>query len=150
MRKARKKPSRRYSLNRVKQAKTYEPIDIAKLFGIHRNTIGQWLKQGLQAIDNGRPIVVRGAELKAFLGERQEARKQTCRLNELYCFRCRAPRTPWGAMADVVPVTAKTAKLSALCLECETPMHRMISRDDLVKLAATIDLSELPPERLTD
>lgn len=144
MRKRCPKPTRRrYPLNRIKQGGTYEPIDIVRLFGIHRNTVAHWLKQGLKAIDDRRPILIHGTALKRFLSSRQEARRQTCRLDQLLCFRCRAPRSAWGDVADVFPVTDKTAKLSALCSECETPMHRMVRRADLPKIAGLIDLPTL-------
>ena len=56
--KKQKTTRRRYPVNRIKQTCSYDPADIAKLFGIHRNTVRHWLKDGLKAIDDRRPIVV--------------------------------------------------------------------------------------------
>lgn len=39
------KPRRR-SPQRVKQGTTYEVAEVAKLLGIHRNTVRRWLKEG--------------------------------------------------------------------------------------------------------
>lgn len=148
-----KKPARgrrrRYPVSRIKQT-CYDPADIAKLFGVHRNTVRHWLKDGLQPIDDQRPPLVHGSALKSFITERQEARRQTCRLGELFCFRCRAPRKPWGNMADVSFRTDKIAKLTAFCCICETVMNVAIRCADLPKLATLIDLQPMASERLND
>jgi hypothetical protein len=141
---------RRYPVNRIKQTCSYDPADIAKLFGIHRNTVRHWLKVGLTPIDDRRPIIIHGTVLKTFIAERQQARRQACAPGEFFCFRCRAPRKPWGDMADLTVRTEKIANLSALCRVCETAMHKSIRRADVPKIAKLISLQTLPPERLSD
>jgi hypothetical protein len=141
---------RRYPVNRIKQSYSYEPSEIAKLFGIHRNTVRHWLKDGLVTIDGRRPILVHGAALKAFLSERQEARRQKCGPGEFFCFRCRAPRKPWGNVADIAPHTEKVAKLTALCCVCETTMHRTIRLTDTPKLVGLVDIQPMASERIRD
>ena len=137
-------------LNRIKTGISYDVAEIAKLFALHRNTIRQWLREGLKTIDVRRPLLIHGAVLKAFLAARQRARKQVCGLGEFFCFKCRAPRTPYGGMADVAEHTAKIAKLSAICSVCETEMHRTIRRADLGKLALVLNLKSMASERLKD
>jgi hypothetical protein len=147
-----RKPSRRrrYPINRIKKSCSYDPADIAKLFGIHRNTVRHWLKEGLTAIDGRRPTLVTGAVLKAFIAKRQQAGRRTCALGEFFCFRCRAPRKPWGGMADFSIHTNKIIKATALCSVCETAMYRAIRRADLSKFTTLIEPQELPSERLED
>ena len=141
---------RRYPVSRIKQATCYDPHEIAKLFGIHPNTVRHWLKDGLHAIDGRRPILVHGAMLRTFLSERQQARRHKCGLSEFFCFRCRVPRRAWGNVADVATYTEKIAKLTALCCVCETAMHRTIRRADIPKIGALIDLQPTASERLRD
>lgn len=152
MLKATKKPARRrrYPANRIKQSSSYDPGEIAKLFGVHRNTVLHWLKDGLKAIDDRRPILVHGATLKAFISEKQQARRQKCAPGEFFCFRCRAPRKPWGNVADASWHTDKITKLSGLCCVCETTMHRSVRRADLPKFAELIDIQPMASERLRD
>jgi hypothetical protein len=141
---------RLYPAHRIKQLCNYDPADIAKLFGIHRNTVRHWLKGGLKAIDDRRPVLVHGTVLKAFMTERQQARRQKCQPGEFFCFRCRAPCKPWGDMADLTVRTEKIANLTALCSVCETSMHKSIRRADVPKIAKLISLQALAPERLSD
>ena len=139
---------RRYPANRVKTGCSYEVAEVAKLFSVHRNTIRRWLKEGLPTIDQRRPLLIHGTALKAFLVERQGSRRRKCQLGELYCFRCRDPRKPWGDTADVTFRTSKIAKLTALCCDCGTVMHQTVSRSEMPKLALTIELKTLASERL--
>jgi hypothetical protein len=148
--KTQKTKRRRYPVNRIKQACSYDLADIAKLLGVHRNTVRHWLKDGLAAIDNRRPVLVHGTVLKAFIKERRQARRQKCQPGEFFCFRCRAPRKPWGDMADLSVRTAKIANLTALCRVCETAMHKTVRRTDVPKIANLISLQVLAPERLSD
>jgi hypothetical protein len=141
---------RRYLVNRIKQANCYDPHEIAKLFEIHPNTVRHWLKDGLQAIDGRRPTLVHGTALRAFISEKQHARRQKCGPSEFFCFRCRAPRKVWGNAADLATHTEKIAKLTALCCVCETAMHRTIRRADIPKIAELIDLQQMASERITD
>ena len=144
------RPKRRYALNRIKTRICYDVAEIAKLFGMHRNTVRHWLREGLKTIDHRRPLLIHGAALKAFLAERQLARKHACGLGEFFCFKCRAPRAPYGGMADVAEHTTKIAKLTAICSVCETEMHRTIRRADLGKLASVLNLKSMASGRLCD
>jgi hypothetical protein len=141
---------RRYPVNLIKLSCSYEPAEIAKLFGIHRNTVRHWLKEGLIPIDDRRPILVGGLALRAFITGRQRARKRKCASGEFFCFRCRVPRKPWGGMADFSSINDKIVRAIAFCGVCETAMHRMIRRADLSKFVADLSPQTLPSTRLAD
>jgi hypothetical protein len=138
----------RIPISRIKAGCTYDTNDIAKLLRVHRNTVRHWLKQGLATIDDRRPLLVQGAVLKAFLQARQAARRRKCGPHEFYCFKCREPRGAWGGLADVGLHTEKIAKLTALCVVCETQMHRSVRRADLPKLANRLELQPKASLRL--
>jgi hypothetical protein len=69
---------RRYPVNLVKLSCSYDPAEIARLFGIHRNTVRHWLKESLVPIDDRRPILISGSVLRGFIMGRQQARKRKC------------------------------------------------------------------------
>ena len=52
--KEQKKPARRrrYRVNLIKQTCLYDTNEVAKLFGLHRNTVRHWFREGLKPIDN--------------------------------------------------------------------------------------------------
>jgi len=78
----------------VKIHRSYTVEEIAKRFGIHKNTVRHWIKEGLAAIIDKRPMLIQGIVLAEFLGNRRKKNKQPCKPGELYCVRCRAPKLP--------------------------------------------------------
>jgi hypothetical protein len=124
--------------------------EIATLLGAHRITIRRWLKSGLKAIDDRRPTLVFGADLKSYLAEKQRVRRRKCSPDQFYCFKCREPRKAWGGTADATGHTEKIVRLIALCTECGRVMHKMARRADLAKLMLLIDIRHLREDRLID
>jgi Helix-turn-helix domain len=116
--------SRRPNPRLVKIHRNYSVEEIARLFGVHNNTVRNWVKQGLPAIDDRRPMLVLGRELSRFLHERRDKAKQTCGPGRIYCIACRAPKPPAGKMAECVPAGPRTGNLRGICPDC----HRLIYR----------------------
>lgn len=132
----------------VKIHRSYTVEDIADLFGIHTNTVRQWIKAGLPTLDDRRPMLVLGAELRAFLQARQARKKHSCAPGQMYCLRCRVPRFPWGGMADYRPVSEKVGDLSGICPDCNFTMHRLVSIAKLDEVRGEMDITFPPALRL--
>jgi hypothetical protein len=103
----------------VKIHRSYSVEEIARLFGIHKNTVRAWVTQGFEAIDKKRPIVVHGKTLAAFLTARRVASKRPCPPGYIYCLPCRAPKSPAGNMAEYVPGSNATGNLRGICPDCD-------------------------------
>ena len=125
----------------VKIHRNYTVEEIAKLFDIHKNTVRQWIKEGLETINDKRPMLILGHVLIAFLQARRLKNKQTCKPGELYCVRCRAPRLPAGNMADYIPVTEKFGNLVAICPDCNSLMNRRVSMARIGEFTGKVDIS---------
>lgn len=115
---------RTYNPRLVRRDYSYTIQDIAELFSLHKNAVGQWLKAGLKPIDRSRPLLIHGSDLINFLLMRQAARRTRCQPTEFYCFRCRAPRPPTDRKVDVLPRNAKLLSLVAHCATCGTKMNK--------------------------
>ncbi len=131
-------------LHRIKTGYTYDVAEAATLLGVHRNTVRQWLKAGLEPLDQSRPILIHGTRLKAFLTQRRDTRRATCGPGEFYCFRCKAPRKPWAGMVDSIDHGPNIVRLIALCEVCETTMHKTAARP------LEEDAPQPAPERISD
>jgi Helix-turn-helix domain len=125
----------------VKIHRSYTVEEVAKLFGVHKHTVRHWVKDGLTAIDDKRPMLILGQVLAAFLQARRAKNKQTCKPGELYCVRCRAPKSPAGDMAEYVPITEKFGNLTAICPDCNSLMHRNVSMARIEEFRGKIDIS---------
>ncbi|MGO8762547.1 MAG: DNA-binding protein, partial [Desulfobaccales bacterium] len=111
------------------------------LFGIHKNTVRCWVKGGLATIDDNRPMLILGHVLGAFLQARRVKNKQTCKPGELYCVRCRAPKSPAGDMAEYSPITEKFGNLVAICPDCDAIMNRHVSLVKIEQIRGKMDIS---------
>ena len=49
------------------------------LFKVHKNTVRQWLKSGLEPVDDRRPILILGRTLAAFCTLGASTLRQRCR-----------------------------------------------------------------------
>ena len=121
--------------------RNYTVEEVAALFGVHRNTVREWVKRGLPTNDDRRPMLILGRDLVAFLRARRAKNKRSCQPGELYCVRCRAPRAPAGDMADYQPVTEMFGNLIAICSDCEAMMYRRVSLAKLEEVRGKLDLT---------
>ena len=124
----------------VKINRSYSVEEVAKAFGVHRNTVRHWVKDGLPTIDDRRPMLVQGRQLVAFLNTRRSTNKRPCLPGEIYCVRCRAPRAPAGGMADYKPLTARLGNLTGICPCCESMMYRRVNLAKLVQVSSDLDI----------
>jgi hypothetical protein len=125
---------------RVKIHRNYTVGEAARLFDIHKNTVRGWIKSGLPTIDDRRPFLILGRDLARFLFNRRHQRKQRCRSGQLYCLRCRTPKTPAAHMADYIPITAGSGNLRGLCPDCHGLMYRLVSLASLEAVAGNLDV----------
>ncbi len=121
--------------------RSYTVEEVADLFGHHKNTIRNWIKNGLPTIDNKRPMLILGCDLEAFLKARRVKRKQKCNPGELYCVKCRYPKVPAGNMADYSPITEKLGNLTAICPDCDSIINRRVSIAKIGKVCGGIDIT---------
>jgi len=139
--------TRRINPNRIKHHRSYTAGELAGLLHVHKNTVRQWQRDGLQPIDNRRPILFTGDTARAFLIARNASRKRPCPPGTIYCFRCREGRAPAGAMADYVPVNDVSGNLRAICATCETIMHRRVRLATLPAAMPGVDVQIMERER---
>jgi hypothetical protein len=125
----------------IKIHRSYTVEEIAKLFVIHKNTVRRWVKDGLATIDDKRPMLILGHILVAFLKARRVKNKQTCKPGELYCVRCRAPKSPAGDMTEYFPITEKFGNLIAICPDCNAFMNRHVSLAKIWQVRGRMDIS---------
>jgi excisionase family DNA binding protein len=132
---------RRPNYRLVKIHRNYTVEEVARLFGVHKNTVRTWVKSGLPVCDLRRPTLIRGRELAAYLKARRTKNKRPCQPGEIYCVRCRASKHPAGSMAEYRPTTERLGNLIGICPDCEGMMYRRASKAKLPAIQAKLEVT---------
>ena len=142
------KRKRTYNVRLIKATWPYSVQEIAALYGLHKNAVLRWLKEGLQPNGDKRPHLIRGEELARFLTARQKGRKRKCSVREFYCFKCRAPREAYLGIADIVFLSPTRFRVKALCAVCSTPVNKVQGIASLQQIQKFFHVQQLTGEHL--
>jgi Helix-turn-helix domain len=121
--------------------RNYTVHEVATLYGVHPHTVREWIKRGLPTSDDKRPILILGSDLAVFLHARRTKNRQPCAAGEIYCVRCRAPRSPAGGMAEYQPTTTTLGNLVGICPCCDGLMYRRVNRTKLDQIRGALDVA---------
>lgn len=133
---------RSYNPCLAKTHHSYKVGEVADLYGIHKNTVLIWKKQGLPTVDNLKPFLINGPELRKFLEARRRKNKCKCQIDEIYCVKCRAPKKPAGNMADYnPPIKGDLGSIVGLCPDCGNLIYRRTSTKRLELIRRHIDIT---------
>ena len=131
---------RTHNTRLIKRDFSYTVEEVADLFGLHPNAVRRWVKSGLGPIDDGRPMLFHGTELKAFLTKRQSERKRPGKANEFFCFSCRCQRTPLGNRVLAILQTPSRLMLKAVCSVCGGKLNRAGSQAKRAQYEALFEI----------
>jgi hypothetical protein len=129
---------------RAKIHRSYSVEELAVLFSVHKNTVLNWFKQGLEAIDGHRPTVARGEEIRRFLAARRARAKRACGPGRIYCLPCRAPKVPAGNMAECVATSDTTGTLRGICPDCDRMIYRTVNPQKIASVSGDLDVTVTP------
>ena len=117
----------------IKSCRLYSTAELAESLGVHRRTVQQWQKLGLDALDPySRPFLFRGSGAKAFLSDLRRKRKTTLKDGEFYCLVCRQPRMSAASELTSRPLGNPSSPKHRLhikgkCIQCCTGVNRIMS-----------------------
>ncbi len=134
-------PKRHPNPRLAKIHRNYTVEEVAALFVIHKNTVRNWLKNGLPTNDDRRPLLILGRDLVTFLQAKRVKNKWPCQPGEIYCVRCRVAQKPAGEMAEYQSVTSTMGNLVGICPDCESMMYRRVNFARLVQVGASLDIT---------
>jgi hypothetical protein len=100
----------------------------------------------LPTTDTSRPLLLNGAELRAFFRAREPI-KQKCRPGEFYCLSCKAPKRPAFDIAQYTPFAPSRALLSGFCSTCDGPIYRAVNLTTIEQILGGLQVALPIPER---
>jgi ribosomal protein L28 len=120
-----KKIKKTFNPNLIKINYSYNAGDLAARLGVSTGAILRWRhKENLQTIDDRRPYMFLGAEVRRFISERRAKRKTKCGPDEMYCFKCRSPQRSIENRAEPLKSPGKIL-IRGTCSQCRTKMNRV-------------------------
>lgn len=129
---------RRISPRGIRKHRLYTTSELARALGCCKETVRRWVRNGLYAIEDVKPILIRGEDAVAYLKSRRSA-KQKCAIDECYCVRCKRPTRPSFAAAAITLNVAGRPELRGPCEACGTPMMKPVKRDAVSGLSAILN-----------
>jgi excisionase family DNA binding protein len=124
----------------VKKHRNYTVEEAARALGTCKGTVRRWIKAGLPALTDRKPVLILGEDLSVWLLARKSP-PQRCAPGECYCMKCRAPRKAAERMAEFVPMNTAGGNLRALCETCGTLMQRRVSNAQLEAFSTFLDVT---------
>lgn len=125
---------------KIKAARSYTISEVAEVLGCSTRTVRNWAGMGLRVLNDNRPFLTIGDDLKKFLADQSASKKVKLAPNELYCLSCKAPSQPLGMMADEIRQTRTISRLVGLCEVCGGTCNRMISARAISEFARIFDI----------
>lgn len=126
---------------KIKAARSYTIPEVAEVLGCSTRTVRNWAGMGLRVLNDNRPFLIVGDDLKTFLADQSASKKVKLGPNELYCLSCKVPRQPMGMMADEIRQSANISRLVGLCEVCGGTCNRMICARALPEFACIFDIA---------
>jgi len=133
--------AKRYNLRAVKKNHPYTVEEAADALGVHEQTVRAWFPKGLRVLKSKTPYLILGDDLQSFLGKMKAQRKRPLGLNQLYCLKCRSPKTPYGNLADFIAQASGRGRLQGLCPACDSLCQRFVGRDEIAVIAPDLDIA---------
>lgn len=126
----------------IKTHQIYTVWEAAQALNRHRQTVIRWIKdKGLIADRSRIPWLIRGSDLKQFLGYRRTKAKTKLALHHFFCLGCKAPHEPDGKFAEYTQASPTTGMLKALCPTCGSIINKIVRRTDLEVIRAKIEVT---------
>jgi hypothetical protein len=123
-------PAKRINPNLIKIHYSYNATELAKRLRVHKNTIRNWRREGLLALDC-HPVLFHGGAVRTFLDAPNARRRCPCPPTMFYCCRCRDRRKPALGLVIYEDRPGSAGNLVAICESCAGIMNRRAKREAL-------------------
>lgn len=121
--------SRSYTKVRPKAHHVYLVEGVMELFAVSRNTVSNWVRQGLRPSDSAQPYVFRGAELIRFHKVREAMRTGLAR-GFFHCMRCKEAVVPQLSELSISEEGPKVFRARARCPDCGAALSKLLGETE--------------------
>lgn len=130
---------------------SYSDEDIANQLGISPKTVISWRQKGLKPIDNHRPTLYHGFNIKETLGKMNNKRKVKLELSQFYCLGCKDITTPLNGKI-IASNTGPQVRIIGICPECKKRILKTMNWEQfhqIQKIYKVVEESQLYDSELS-
>lgn len=144
------KPRRRNLHNQrlAKANRFYSPEEVQALYGVCRNTVGNWLRSGLFCFEKGGRRLFRGDHLNDFHRARRDRSKSPCGPYEIYCVSCGGRHSLLEKGLTVHPGRTGLVRLSLACVEGRGRASRWMTNEQWAEIKGATEHN--PNDKIQD
>jgi hypothetical protein len=119
--------SRSYKGIRPNKHRVYSVSQTMALYGVCRNTLSNWIKQGILPTGGKGEQLFLGADLTRFHQERRDRIHLPLSPGEFKCFTCKAAVRPDNSRIQFKPHNLNCFLAKAHCPECNGPVQKFLN-----------------------
>lgn len=131
--------SKSYKNVRPKKHFVYSVEGLMKLYSVCRNTISNWIAEGLQPSEEAIPYVFNGSEVRRFHESKRLENKRKLRKGEFKCFKCKNRVFPDPGSLERIPSKNGFSSLWAECPICTGVIIKQVNEIDCDKILTCVD-----------
>jgi len=142
--------AKNYLLKNIKTRESYTTKRISQDVNVHPRTVQEWYKEGLQPIENQRPYLVMGYEIKRFLEKKLQKHKCKLQPDEFYCTKCREAVRPtdndvWIEISSrtIGNQGYKALTVKGVCENCNSRINRFSHAGKLKEIQEMFNVIEI-------
>lgn len=80
---------KKHPFHLIEKHRTYTTTELADRLKVHPRTIQEWCKEGLPCMNESKPHLFKGEEIKMYLKRKRKQEKVKLKQGEFYCMKCR-------------------------------------------------------------
>jgi hypothetical protein len=138
--------SRKKNPNSIKIHRSYTVIEVSETLGVHPKTVRNWIRVGLPVVDEKRPLLISGIDLKIYLKKKRNNYMHQCEVHEMFCFKCKQPCNPSIESLKFIAKPAGMAQMAGRCGEFGCKANKYVSWRDVnqiwVELGGKLPIAE--------
>jgi DNA-directed RNA polymerase subunit M/transcription elongation factor TFIIS len=119
---------KKYDHKRIKGYRSYKISDICRMYKdkkLHEQTIRKWVKSGqLEAILDGKTMLIYGAVLKQFLQESNQQHQTKLAFSHFRCGKCKTKDAPLELQVTLQQGRGGCIQAFGVCIKCGHRMNR--------------------------
>lgn len=140
---------RRPDYRMIRDTTTYSIQELAEASSRSKETIYEWIRQGLPTIDNRNPTLMYGWAVRKWLHSKWDARRTCCPDGMMHCMGCKSSRQPAAGSIEESVTGTGSVVLKARCSVCGSKMNLFVKAEEVGRFRSALTPQKQEVEGLT-